>query len=91
MRWTRAVQKAVVENKVGPTISARAYGMLGTAMYDAWAAYAPKAIATQLADDLQVPAEDNTDANKADAISYSAYRTLVDLFLDQISIFDLPV
>jgi hypothetical protein len=48
-------------------------------MYDAWAAYDDRAIGTQLADALRRPASERTLANKEQAISYAAYRALVDV------------
>lgn len=33
--WDRAVQQAVINTKVGPTIASRAHGIVHTAMYDA--------------------------------------------------------
>jgi len=86
--WDRAVQEAVINTRVGPTIASRAYSMVHTAIYDAWAAYDPSAISTQLGDELQRPQEENTEANKSEAMSFSAYRTLVDLFPSEQAIFD---
>ncbi|MCG5057350.1 MAG: calcium-binding protein [Limnoraphis sp. WC205] len=86
--WDKAAQQAVIETKVGPTIASRAYGMVHTGMFDAWAAYDETAIATQLGDELQRPEAENTDANKTEAMSYSAYRVLTELFPEQVEIFD---
>ncbi|MEM9483747.1 MAG: DUF6851 domain-containing protein [Cyanobacteria bacterium P01_F01_bin.116] len=86
--WDRAVQQAVINTTPGPTVASRAYGILHTAMFDAWAAYDPTAIATQLADTLQRPQSENTDANKAEAMSFAAYRVLTELFPSQAGIFD---
>lgn len=88
VQWDRAVQQAVINTAVGPTIGSRAYGILHTAMFDAWAAYDPKAVATQLGDELQRPTSENTDANKTEAMSYAAYHVLSDLFPNQQGIFD---
>lgn len=85
--WDEAAQQAVRNTKPGPTVASRAYGMLHTAMFDAWAAYDPQAVATQLGDSLQRPTQENTVFNKSEAISYAAYRTLVDLFPSQIDLF----
>ena len=85
--WNRAVQQAVIDTSPGPTIASRAYSMVHTAMFDAWAAYDSQAISTQLGDDLQRPEADNTDANKTEAMSYAAYQVLVDLFPEQEQIF----
>ncbi|MGD1806522.1 DUF6851 domain-containing protein [Dapis sp. BLCC M126] len=86
--WDRAVQQAVINSRVGPTVASRAYSMVHTAIYDAWAAYDPLAVGTQLGDDLQRPESENTEANKAEAMSFSAYRVLTDLFPDQVEIFN---
>jgi hypothetical protein len=49
-------------------------------MYDAWAAYDPVAVGTRYGGMLRRPASEHTVAAKARAISYAAYRSLVDLF-----------
>ncbi len=85
--WDRAVQQAVIETAPGPTIASRAYGMLHTAMFDAWAAYDPQAIGTQLEDDLQRPETEIAEANKSEAMSFAAYRVLSNLFPDRVQIF----
>ncbi len=86
--WDRAVQKAVINTAPGPTIASRAYSMLHTAIFDAWAAYDLTAVGTQLGDDLQRPEIEVTEDNKQEAVSYAAYRVLEDLFPSQIDIFD---
>jgi len=53
--WDRAVQEAVINTSPGPTIASRAYAIVHTAIFDAWAAYDQSAIATILGDDLQRP------------------------------------
>ena len=57
----------------------RAFGVLFTAIYNAWAAYDPVAKVTQNGGPSQ-QTTGNTDANKTQAISYAADRTLNDLF-----------
>lgn len=86
--WDQVAQQAVINLRVGPTIASRAYGMIHTAIFDAWAAYDPVATSTQLGNTLQRPVQENTDTNKNEAISYAAYRTLVDLFPTQVSLFN---
>lgn len=86
--WDRAVQQAIVNTAVGPTIASRAYAIVHTAIFDAWAAYDPKAIATQLGDDLQRPEAEITEANKEEAMSFAAYSVLTELFPTQVAIFD---
>jgi hypothetical protein len=68
----------------GPTVSARAIGILHTATYDAWAAYDDRAVDTRLRlrddPDLRQPPVKRTEPNKTTAISYAAYRVLLNLF-----------
>jgi PAP2 superfamily len=68
----------------GPTISARALGVLHTATYDAWEAYDPIAKSTRPNGNPERPAN---NANKSKAISFAAYKTLVDLFPKRQSFF----
>ncbi|MGK7902290.1 MAG: DUF6851 domain-containing protein [Hormoscilla sp.] len=85
--WDEAVHETV-RKVVGPTIASRAYAMVHTASFDAWAAYDPEALGTQLGDDLQRPAEENTPENKTEAMSYAAYRVLEDLFPTEVDLFN---
>ena len=86
--WDSAVQSAVAATGPGPTIASRAYAILHTAMYDAWSAYDGLAVSTTLADDLQRPTAENTDANKTEAMSFAAFRVLDDLFSTQTELFE---
>jgi Ca2+-binding RTX toxin-like protein len=86
--WDKAVQQAVINTSPGPTVASRAYAMMHTAMFDAWSAYNPQAISTQLADYLQRPTAEITEENKSEAMSYAAYQVLNDLFPTQTQIFD---
>jgi hypothetical protein len=86
--WTDATLQAISRSKFGPTVSSRAIGMTMTSLYDAWAAYDPVAIGTQMGDTLQVADGAINDSNKQIAMSYAAYRTLSDLFPTQQSLFD---
>jgi hypothetical protein len=86
--WDTVVQAAVEATSVGPTIASRAYAMLHTSMYDAWSAFDDVAISTTLADDLQGPESENTQANKIEAMSFAAYRVLDDLFASQTDLFE---
>jgi len=61
-------------------MTARALAILHTCIYEAWAAYEPQAIGTRLSGTLRRPAEEHTLDNKNKAISYDAYRALVDLY-----------
>ena len=85
LRWDEQLLSVIraYPAATGPTIAARALGVLHTATYDAWAAYDPIAKGTR-ATSPEGPAQQDkaliTEANKKEAISYAAYRVLVDLF-----------
>jgi hypothetical protein len=49
-------------------------------MYDAWAAYDRRADGTVLGGLLRRPARERTDENRKEAISFAAYRCLLNLF-----------
>jgi hypothetical protein len=88
LRWSAATVQAVRNTRLGPPMTARALAITHTAMYDAWAAYDSVAVGTRLGATLRRPVEEHTAANKAQAISFAAYRTLVDLFPTQTALFD---
>jgi hypothetical protein len=64
----------------GPTVAARALGVLHTATYDAWEAYDPTAKSTLQNNIPEPQASSDVAADKAKAISFAAYTTLTDLF-----------
>jgi hypothetical protein len=80
LQWDEELLQAVRALPPGPTVTARAIGVLHTAIFDAWAAYDPKATGTRLGRTLRRPPREHTLANKNKAISFAAYKTLVDLF-----------
>ncbi|NEP51837.1 MAG: vanadium-dependent haloperoxidase [Moorea sp. SIO3C2] len=87
--WVDQALRAVENNpQLGPTGASRAYGILGTAMYDAWSAYEGTPISTTLGDTLQRPDIENTLENKSLAISYAAHSVLSDLFPSEVASFD---
>jgi hypothetical protein len=77
--WDNATLQGFRDAKLGAPVVARALAVVHTCMYDAWAAYDERAIGTQLGGALRRPASERTLANKEQAISYAAYRALVDL------------
>jgi hypothetical protein len=88
VKWNWELLQTITANAsiTGPTVTARALGVVHTAMYDAWAAYDPVALDSRL---LLEPvgstprrAGEATTANKERAISYAAYKTLQWLFPD---------
>ena len=87
-KWDQAILKAIGNSDLGPTPASRALALVHTSIFDAWAAYDPVAIGTRLGDSLQVAPEQITLENKQEAISYAAYRTLVDLFPSQTHVFN---
>lgn len=80
VRWNSAALEAIRETHPGPPMVARALAMVQTSIFDAWAAYDANAVGTRLGGTLRRPAEERTHANKREALSYAAYRTLVDLY-----------
>jgi hypothetical protein len=88
LRWNQAALKAIREMILGPTISARALAVVYTSMFDAWAAYDTTAVPTVKHPRWRRPALGMTDADKAKAVSFGAYRALVDLFPLEQETFD---
>jgi hypothetical protein len=79
-RWNQAALVAIRHTHPGPPMVARMLAILHTCIYDAWAAYDTVAVGTRLGGFLRRPASERTPNNKRKAISYAAYRALVDLF-----------
>jgi hypothetical protein len=80
LQWDEELLQAVRALPPGPTVTARAISVLHTAIFDAWAAYDARALGTRLGSSLRRPAAERTLANKNKAISFAAYKALVDLF-----------
>jgi PAP2 superfamily len=77
--WNKAALAEVRLGKLGPPIVARALAVAHTCMYDAWTAYDARAIGVVVATPRR-PASEFTDSNKATAVSFAAYRCLLNLF-----------
>src|SRR4051812_370926 len=58
----------------------RALAIVHTCMYDAWAAYDEHALGTRFGAGLRQSRNERQAASKQEAISFAAYRALVDLF-----------
>ncbi len=86
--WNAQALEAIRVTHPGPPMVARMIAITNTSMYDAWAAYSPTANGTQLAGELRRPAAERTTANRKKAVSYAAYRALVDLFPTEKARFD---
>jgi hypothetical protein len=80
VQWNDAALQAIRDLHPGPPMAARMIAIANTCMYDAWSAYSQNAVSTQLGGTLRRPRNERTLANKNKAISYAAYRALVDLF-----------
>jgi len=85
--WNQAALEAVRRTRLGPPMVARAIHILHTAMYDAWAAYHSRAAGTRPGDRLGRPRRQHSQEAKQEAISYAAYRALLDLFPTQRDLF----
>jgi hypothetical protein len=59
-----------------PTVGARLFAILSTAMYDTWSAYDPKAVAVVSGTALKNKGGLANEANKREAISHAAYTVL---------------
>jgi hypothetical protein len=89
LQWNEALLEAVRTTRFAPMLTARALAVMHTAMYDAWAAYDRTATGVHWNGSLRRPRAERTSANARVAVSFAAYRTLVDLFPSQTAgIFD---
>jgi hypothetical protein len=89
LRWNAAALQGVRESRLGPPMVARALAIVQTCVYDARAACDRVAVGTRLGGALRLPPPRRSLANKREAISFAAYRALVDLFLGSRSnVFD---
>lgn len=91
--WDRVVQQAVIdtESPTGPTVASRAYAMMHTAMFDAWATFDETAVRVSSFDnegDLQpaslagIEGLMGSDEAKTKAMSFAALTVLRNLFPD---------
>jgi hypothetical protein len=91
VRWDSAALQGIRDTNLGAPIASRALAIVHTCMYDAWAAYDQVAIGTQLGGLLRRPFSEQTDANKREAVSYAAFRALVDILSSDTSAVYLPL
>jgi hypothetical protein len=87
VHWNEIAVRAVRNGTLGPPMVARALAMVHTATYDAWAAYDPVALGTRYGGALRQVPSLRTVANKEKAVSYAAYRVLMDLYPAQAYLF----
>lgn len=79
IQWSNAALEGARDARLGAPAVARGLSIVHICMYDAWAAYDERAVGTQLGGVLRRPATKRTQANKERAISYAAYRALIDV------------
>ena len=79
-QWNEMLLDAIRTGGAKPTAVTYQLHLSSAAIYDAWAAY--DADAYGYYSEIETPGAP-TDANKAEAVSYAAYRMLVALFPDQ--------
>ncbi len=84
VRWNALALEAVRRVGTPPPVTARALALVHTSMYDAWACYNKKAVATTLGTRLRQPEVERTSENKEKAISYAAFRSLNAMFLPNL-------
>ena len=88
IQWNSIALQGIRDAKLGASMVARALAVVHTCMYDAWAAYDERAVGTQLRDAIRRPASERTLSNKEQAVSYGAYRALVDVLpVDKNSVY----
>ena len=88
IRWNAALLAAVRAVRFAPMLTARALAIVHTCTYDAWAAYDARAQGTVFGGALRRPQHERTPGAREVAVSYAAYRALVNLFPSQQMAFD---
>src|SRR5436309_8750349 len=78
IQWNQAALQGVRDSKLGPPMVSRALAIVHTCMYDAWAAYDEHALGTRFGAGLRQSRNERQTASKQEAISFAAYRALVD-------------
>jgi membrane-associated phospholipid phosphatase len=80
--WDKTALQASANVHLGPTADSRALAIVHACIYDAWTTYDSLAVPTQ-ANRIPKALLQGSTANKTQAISYAAYRALLDLFPSQ--------
>lgn len=79
--WNEIMLSAVRDGGAKPTTTTYQLHLTTAAMFDAWAAYEPDCYGCY--SEISRPASEHSMANKAEAISFAAYRMLTGFFPDQ--------
>lgn len=77
--WNQVALQSIRTGHPGPTVVARAMAIVHTAIYDAWTCYDERALPVY-GNILKRQRVERNPSNIHEAISFAAYRTLVDLF-----------
>ena len=77
--WDNVALNYIQQTGSQQPLATRMMAAMHAAMYDAWTAYDPVAVPSRSNGILKRPPEENTDANKIEAISFAARKALVDL------------
>lgn len=89
VQWNSALLEAIRRTTFRPMWASRALYMVHTAMFDAWAAYDPRAEGVFWQGHIRRPRHERSRANAERAASMAAYRTLVDVFpTERAALFD---
>jgi hypothetical protein len=84
IQWDSVVLQAIRNVGMGPTPASRAIAITHTCMYDAWATYDAVGVPTR---PNGIPRQAGRYNDATMAVSYAAYRALMDLFPSQASLF----
>jgi hypothetical protein len=87
VQWNSATLQAIRDLHPGPPMAARALAIVHTCMYDAWTAYHPVALPTRPNNGVPKVLDDRNHADKTQAVSYAAYRALLNLFPADAAVF----
>ena len=82
--WDKMALQAIENVGMGATPASRALAITHTCMYDAWATYNAVAVPTR---PNGIPRQAGKYQDTTMAVSYAAYRALLDLFPSQASLF----
>jgi hypothetical protein len=90
LRWSEQTLKMIrtASPPLAPTVVSRVLAVVQTSVYDAWAAYDPKADGTALGEEFRQDANERTPPNKSKAVSFAAHGALLDLFPDRAADID---
>ena len=88
--WNNAALQGVRDSHLGAPEVGRALAMSTLAFYDAWAPHDDRAVGTQLGSALRRPPLERSEANKNRALSYAAFRALLDVFKHALKLAAVP-